>query len=111
MAQGERLYNRRDGVRLRPDRAEETPAHRQVQKEVARLYRRAGRMCRGRGPDGLPGEDPDAGDEGVFRAALAGSERQGGNGADGVEGLAAEAKGDHAGQVVGRLDLAGRVLR
>src|ERR671916_3323625 len=94
------------GVRLCPHRAEETPAHRQVQEQVARLDRSARGMGRSRCLDHLPGEDPYAGAEGIFRAATSGRERHGRDGPDSVQGLAAETQRDYAGEVVGRTDLA-----
>jgi len=46
----------------------------------------------------------------MIRASLAGRQREVGDGADGVQGLAAEAQGDDARQVVGAPDLARGVL-
>ena len=82
------------GVRLGPHSAEETPAYGQVQKKITHLHRRAWRMGRGCRLDYLPGEDPYADAEGIFRTAFAGRERHGGDGPDGVQCLAAEAQGD-----------------
>src|SRR5919107_5784399 len=59
----------------------------------------------------LPGEDPHTGSQGVFRAASAGREREVGDRTDGVQGLAAEAQGDYAREVVCGPDLARGMLR
>src|SRR5215211_2491687 len=61
--------------------------------------------------DYLPGEDPHTGAKGILFAAFAGRERQIRDGADSVQGLAAETQRDNAGEVVRRPDLARRVLR
>ena len=110
-AQGQRFDHRRYRVRLGPHRAEEAAAHGKIQEQVAHLHRRARRMGSRRRLDYLSGEDPHAGAEVIYCAAFAGREREIRDRADGVQGLAAKAQRDDAGEVVRGPDLARRVLR